>query len=454
MIQTLKNIIDVYGLDILKDGNKLLAYYADLSPKQQRERQMLEYFVKCNGHITLLNALHDTNDEQIRKMKLLVERMVAQFLIPEDIAETVCQNFWKAIGGTPIVLRQPKLRHNNWVKPAAIVAVIAVAIGIVARWTGENDNNSQTHNSASNQFRQAQMQQQQNQPVQPIGTEPYKSAVETTHSHTWSAWDESIEANCEQSGVETRRCASCGEMEERNVPKTEHNWAAATWHSPSYCSLCGAVQGTAMISVGDTVTFGRYEQDNNLANGNESIQWRVLSIQGNQALLISSNALDAQPYHTDYVNTTWETSYLRQWLNSSFLRAAFNNIEEKAIVETAISNDSNQGNSKYTTSGGNTTNDRVFLLSYAEIMEYLPDSYSRACMNTAYAASQAGKNVPGSFNSSVRTCWWWLRSPGDTLCAATTVFPDRENTIDAVNNASGCVRPAIWVDINTPDLNI
>ena len=108
MIQTLKYIIDVYGLDILKDGSKLLAYYADLSPKQQRERQMLEYLVKCNGHIILLNALHDTNDEQIRKMKLLVERMVAQLLVSDDIAEITCQNFWEAIGGTPIVLKRPK----------------------------------------------------------------------------------------------------------------------------------------------------------------------------------------------------------------------------------------------------------------------------------------------------------------------------------------------------------
>ena len=108
MIQTLKYIIDVYGLDILKDGNKLLAYYSDLSPKQQRERQMLEYLVKCNGHVILLNALYDTTDEQMRKMKLLVERMVAQVLVSDDIAKITCQNFWEAIGGTPIVLKQPK----------------------------------------------------------------------------------------------------------------------------------------------------------------------------------------------------------------------------------------------------------------------------------------------------------------------------------------------------------
>lgn len=114
MIQTLKSIIGVYGLDILKDGNKLLAYYSDLAPMQKRERQMLEYLVKCDGHITLMNALYDTKDEQTRKMKQLVDRMVAQVLVSEDIAETVCKNFWESIGGMPIAWKQPKQTPTSY----------------------------------------------------------------------------------------------------------------------------------------------------------------------------------------------------------------------------------------------------------------------------------------------------------------------------------------------------
>lgn len=34
------------------------------------------------------------------------------------------------------------------------------------------------------------------------------------------------------------------------------------------------------VKIGDTVTFGNYEQDNNLDNGQESIEWEVLDNTG------------------------------------------------------------------------------------------------------------------------------------------------------------------------------
>lgn len=245
MIQTLKSIIGVYGLDILKDGNKLLAYYSDLAPMQKRERQMLEYLVKCDGHITLMNALYDTTDEQTRKMKQLVDRMVAQVLVSEDIAETVCQNFWEAIGGMPIVLKKPKstptsysgsssgqssytppqsgnttyrepnlngdrygsttksggstsagtgtVTQASWVKPVAIIAAIVVVIGIIASMAGGNSNKgTQGHNSANNQSGQTQKQQQQNQPAQPVETEPKEVALADLYAR---ACDNSVTGN-------------------------------------------------------------------------------------------------------------------------------------------------------------------------------------------------------------------------------------------------------------------
>ena len=47
MIKTLQYIAENYGTDVLRDGSKLIAYYSDLAPSQKRERQMLEFFVKC-----------------------------------------------------------------------------------------------------------------------------------------------------------------------------------------------------------------------------------------------------------------------------------------------------------------------------------------------------------------------------------------------------------------------
>ena len=47
-------------------------------------------------------------------------------------------------------------------------------------------------------------------------------------------------------------------------------------------------------SVGDTITFGTYEQDNNTSNGKEAIEWTVLDKNGMSVLLISKQALDCQ----------------------------------------------------------------------------------------------------------------------------------------------------------------
>ena len=49
--------------------------------------------------------------------------------------------------------------------------------------------------------------------------------------------------------------------------------------------------------VGDTVYFGRYEQDNNVTNAKERIQWRIFDRDGNYALLIAEYGLATLPYN-------------------------------------------------------------------------------------------------------------------------------------------------------------
>ncbi len=55
------------------------------------------------------------------------------------------------------------------------------------------------------------------------------------------------------------------------------------------------------LQIGDLYSFGSYEQDNDLTNGAEPIDWEVLDIQDNRALLISKYALDSKPYNTEDV---------------------------------------------------------------------------------------------------------------------------------------------------------
>ena len=56
--------------------------------------------------------------------------------------------------------------------------------------------------------------------------------------------------------------------------------------------------------IGDTITFGTYEQDNDTANGKEDIEWLVLAKEGKKALLISDKAIDCKTYHSSDVGVT------------------------------------------------------------------------------------------------------------------------------------------------------
>ena len=62
------------------------------------------------------------------------------------------------------------------------------------------------------------------------------------------------------------------------------------------------------------------------------IEWIVLDIQDERALLLSKNILDTQQYNTEQVPTTWETSSIRSWLNHTFLNQAFTSEEQEKIL--------------------------------------------------------------------------------------------------------------------------
>ena len=200
-------------------------------------------------------------------------------------------------------------------------------------------------------------------------------------------------------------------------------------------------------SAGDIITFGHYEQDNNLNNGQEAIEWIVLDYDAaeNKALLLSRYGLDAKQYHGSNVRITWEKCSLRSWLNGEFLKTAFTGDEQKAILKTNVDNSNKQGFSGWNTDGGNDTVDQVFLLSYREAFEeYFKDYQSRFCKPTAYAKAQ------GAYaGSSTGSGWWWLRSPGGNQGSAADVSRVGTRFSSDVDLASGCIRPALWVNLDS-----
>ena len=89
--------------------------------------------------------------------------------------------------------------------------------------------------------------------------------------------------------------------------------------------ICYRMKGDGVenLKVGDTYQFGTYEQDNDLSNGKETIEWRILDKKGTQILVTSEYVLDCQPYDWGGLDITWEDSSLREWLNLHFIAHRF-----------------------------------------------------------------------------------------------------------------------------------
>ena len=198
------------------------------------------------------------------------------------------------------------------------------------------------------------------------------------------------------------------------------------------------------LEIGDTVILGTYEQDNDISNGKEEIEWVILAKEGDKALVISKYALDSQPYNTVVDEVTWETCSLRKWMNETFIKNAFNSDEQEKILTTTVTADKNPYYD--TTSPGNDTTDKVFLLSVPEVENYFSSDKERMCEVTEYAESQLHTT------SNFKGFWtWWLRSPSyDNTKAA--LVDNSGSCVSAgiiVNYYHYGIRPAMWIKLGS-----
>ena len=192
--------------------------------------------------------------------------------------------------------------------------------------------------------------------------------------------------------------------------------------------------------VGETIEFGNYPQDK---DGTEKpIEWIVMKNEGNQVLLLSKYVLDAKPYNEEFEEVTWETSDIRKWLNNEFYTTAFNK-SEKAKIQTSLIK--NEDNSEHGTSGGNDTEDKVFLLSEKEAETLFSNDDERIAKATEYAEKS------GVYVNEEKAAYWWLRSPGDSGDDAAEVIYSGWVYRDGnyVDDSSGGVRPALHLNLQS-----
>ena len=183
------------------------------------------------------------------------------------------------------------------------------------------------------------------------------------------------------------------------------------------------IQGTQMSNV----YFGNYKQSSDGEGGFivEPIKWRVLQNADGRLFILTDKNIDAAKAHDksptdpDYKLCTWETLDLRNFLNgygdysnnNSFIGTAFTDSEKGSI---AVSHIETPVNPIKGTTGGNPTDDKVFLLSIQEARNTSfgfnwdgdTNDEGRRSENTDYT------NINGKYFDDEPDNRWFLRSMG------------------------------------------
>lgn len=184
-------------------------------------------------------------------------------------------------------------------------------------------------------------------------------------------------------------------------------------------------------NVGDVVLFGKYEQNGNVDDGDEPIEWVVLEEDKDSLLLISRCCLDCKPFNETREKVKWADSSLRAWLNGDFYDTAFSKQEKAGLIQNEYL--SEVYDSAFIT-------DNVFILSSLEAKQYYEYDSWRTCSATEYAISN-GARVENGF------AWWWLRTAAlDNPNAEYVYFNGTIKDIGfAVDYDAVAVRPVIRV---------
>lgn len=190
------------------------------------------------------------------------------------------------------------------------------------------------------------------------------------------------------------------------------------------------------ISKREKIRFGKYD-------------WYILDYKDGKTLVITEKVIEKRAYHNNEDEITWENSDIRKYLNGEFYNS-FSETERERIIEAINENNDNPWDG---TSGGNSTTDRIFLLSIDEAVKYFGDSGKLQTkqfgpkgeawwFNDQYDTQRSAK-----FGS--KNAWWWLRSPG--YIGSRAAYISIGGTVHIHGECAGSkgkgggIRPALWL---------
>lgn len=183
----------------------------------------------------------------------------------------------------------------------------------------------------------------------------------------------------------------------------------------------------------------------------EPIKWRVLDSGADGVLLIAENVLCTHTFNDAVrADNTWKNSDVRKWLNNTFMKTAFTAKERTYLKDSVLKNEPNL--ILGTSSGEGTTTDKIFLPSQNEITNpdygfnigwkdrvddfgrpigyYETDTEpgehcGRSTGATDYAKClSAWTHLKEDKKTPLSTCFYWLRTAGESATHASGVLPD------------------------------
>jgi len=148
----------------------------------------------------------------------------------------------------------------------------------------------------------------------------------------------------------------------------------------------------------------------------EPIRWRMLSEDGDTALILCDSIIANRRYDDSYNN--YRDSEIREWLNATFYETAFSELQREIILTTTVDNSVYSTGYSSNPYACENTNDKIFLLSYREVTNsaygFASDfsTYDTARRMQTSDYSRARGVCMGTSSSDYGNGYWWLRSPG------------------------------------------
>lgn len=188
----------------------------------------------------------------------------------------------------------------------------------------------------------------------------------------------------------------------------------------AYITKCTVISYSD-ANAGDTVTFGSYEQDNDEATNDESIEWTVLDNKNGKLTLISNSILDSAAF--DDNSAEWKDSEIRKWLNNDFMKIAFSE-DEISLIKAE-----------------NDTKDKIELITVEQFNAFkkyfttngIPTEYAQSIMFTSNGGAA-----------------WWTSTPAEknknsiiTVTASGILYETGLKTSAEIG-----IRPVITIDTN------